>query len=278
MITLALRLQDDFPQHYPLFATRTFTYNGETYPQPQHAAVQLRGHGRHQDRLHPRLRLQPRGLGAARAEARDRRRVRRRHRASRNAAMRTYPQHGAGEGLEREDAPAGAASRRPGQCQGPAQDCSRAACTPTGRCALRRSRLHRHWRLRACAPCSCPALPPVRPHPTASRRCSRDRCRCRPRRRRRCRRCRLPPAGAFQIQIGAFQSQTEAERQLASIRERAGALLSNHSAVTTGRETGRKDDLSRALCRLRGAGDGGQRLHRTQAPQHQLPGDGGGVG
>jgi D-alanyl-D-alanine carboxypeptidase len=30
MVTLALRLQDDFPQHYPLFATRTFTYIGET--------------------------------------------------------------------------------------------------------------------------------------------------------------------------------------------------------------------------------------------------------
>ena len=28
MITLGLRLQDDFPQHYPLFATRTFRYNG----------------------------------------------------------------------------------------------------------------------------------------------------------------------------------------------------------------------------------------------------------
>ena len=30
MVTLALHLQDDFPQHYPLFATRTFTYRGET--------------------------------------------------------------------------------------------------------------------------------------------------------------------------------------------------------------------------------------------------------
>ena len=30
MVTLALRLQDDFPKHYPLFATRTFTYNDET--------------------------------------------------------------------------------------------------------------------------------------------------------------------------------------------------------------------------------------------------------
>lgn len=31
MVTLALRLQDDFPQHYPLFATRTFTYRDETF-------------------------------------------------------------------------------------------------------------------------------------------------------------------------------------------------------------------------------------------------------
>jgi D-alanyl-D-alanine carboxypeptidase len=31
MATLALRLLDDFPQEYRLFATRTFTYKGETY-------------------------------------------------------------------------------------------------------------------------------------------------------------------------------------------------------------------------------------------------------
>ncbi len=31
MVTLALRLQDDFPKHYPLFATRTFEFNGDTY-------------------------------------------------------------------------------------------------------------------------------------------------------------------------------------------------------------------------------------------------------
>ncbi|HZT49810.1 MAG TPA: D-alanyl-D-alanine carboxypeptidase [Hyphomicrobiaceae bacterium] len=31
MVTLALRLQDDFPNHYPLFATRTFTYKDETF-------------------------------------------------------------------------------------------------------------------------------------------------------------------------------------------------------------------------------------------------------
>jgi D-alanyl-D-alanine carboxypeptidase len=31
MVTLALRLQEDFPRHYPLFATRTFTYKDSTY-------------------------------------------------------------------------------------------------------------------------------------------------------------------------------------------------------------------------------------------------------
>jgi D-alanyl-D-alanine carboxypeptidase len=31
MLTLALRLQDDFPKLYPLFATRTFSYNGATH-------------------------------------------------------------------------------------------------------------------------------------------------------------------------------------------------------------------------------------------------------
>ena len=39
--------------------------------------------------------------------------------------------------------------------------------------------------------------------------------------------------GAFHIQIGSFQSQTEAERQLASIRQRAGTLLSNRSGITS---------------------------------------------
>jgi D-alanyl-D-alanine carboxypeptidase len=31
MVTLALRLQDDFPKHYPLFATRSFTYKDEIF-------------------------------------------------------------------------------------------------------------------------------------------------------------------------------------------------------------------------------------------------------
>ena len=78
MVTLALRLQDDFPKHYPLFATRDLHVQRRYLQEPQQAARQLRGHGRPEDRLHPRLGLQPGRLGPARAEARDRRRVRRR--------------------------------------------------------------------------------------------------------------------------------------------------------------------------------------------------------
>lgn len=31
MVTLAIRLQDDFPKHYPMFAMRSFTYNGGSF-------------------------------------------------------------------------------------------------------------------------------------------------------------------------------------------------------------------------------------------------------
>ena len=42
-----------------------------------------------------------------------------------------------------------------------------------------------------------------------------------------------PAAGAFHIQIGAYQSQVEAERRLASAREIAPGLLAKRSPVTT---------------------------------------------
>jgi D-alanyl-D-alanine carboxypeptidase len=37
------------------------------------------------------------------------------------------------------------------------------------------------------------------------------------------------PAGPFQIQVGAFNTQDEAERRLAWVRERAGAVLGAHT-------------------------------------------------
>ena len=43
MVTLGLRLQDDFPRHYRLFATRTFTYAGKTFR--NHNGLLMRYHG-----------------------------------------------------------------------------------------------------------------------------------------------------------------------------------------------------------------------------------------
>ena len=56
---LARAIQDRFPKHYRYFQTRVFNYAGAAPPQPQQAARPGRGRRRHQDRLHPRLRLQP---------------------------------------------------------------------------------------------------------------------------------------------------------------------------------------------------------------------------
>jgi D-alanyl-D-alanine carboxypeptidase len=43
VVALALRLQDDFPKHYALFATRTFAYNGDTYSNHNKLLVNYEG-------------------------------------------------------------------------------------------------------------------------------------------------------------------------------------------------------------------------------------------
>jgi D-alanyl-D-alanine carboxypeptidase len=48
------------------------------------------------------------------------------------------------------------------------------------------------------------------------------------------------PAGGFHVQIGAFKTQGEAERQLASVRQRAGSLLAERAALTTEVRLGEK--------------------------------------
>ena len=60
MITLGLRLQDDFPNYYPLFATRAFSFNRGTYRNHNTMLNNIPGHRRHQDRLHQRIGIQPR--------------------------------------------------------------------------------------------------------------------------------------------------------------------------------------------------------------------------
>ena len=43
MLTLAMRLQDDFPRHYELFKTQTFTYRGKTYRNHNRLLGKIRG-------------------------------------------------------------------------------------------------------------------------------------------------------------------------------------------------------------------------------------------
>ena len=83
-------------------------------------------------------------------------------------------------------------------------------------------------------------------------------------------------AGAFQSRSAPSRARPRPSGSWRRSASAPGAVLSNHSAVTT-RQAGRQGSLSRALRRLRGASDGGQRLHRAQAPEHRLPRDDGGV-
>ena len=56
---LGRAIQDRFPRYYRYFQTRVFHYAGASHPQPQQAARPRRGRRRHQDRLYPRVGLQP---------------------------------------------------------------------------------------------------------------------------------------------------------------------------------------------------------------------------
>ncbi|MCC0006986.1 MAG: D-alanyl-D-alanine carboxypeptidase [Hyphomicrobiaceae bacterium] len=74
MLTLALRLQDEFPEHYKLFATGQFRYAGHNYRNHN----TLRSYrGTDCTPPHRRVRFQPRHVGASQRQASGRGRVRR---------------------------------------------------------------------------------------------------------------------------------------------------------------------------------------------------------
>ena len=74
---LALALYHDFPREYRYFSTREFVFRGPAHRRPRPFARLVSRRRRHQDRLYPRLGLQPRDLGGARRASADRRRSRR---------------------------------------------------------------------------------------------------------------------------------------------------------------------------------------------------------
>ncbi len=60
---LARSLEDRFPRYFRYFSTEEFEYAGQTIGNHNHLLGRVDGRRRHQDRLHPGLRLQPPDLG-----------------------------------------------------------------------------------------------------------------------------------------------------------------------------------------------------------------------
>jgi D-alanyl-D-alanine carboxypeptidase len=247
MITLALRLQDNFPRHYPLFATRTFTFNGETFRNHNTMLFSYEG----SDGLKTGY-TRASGFNLVASVRRGNKHVvgavfGGATASQRNAAMRTYLNIGlmkASERKTRRPAPMLIArAKQPpaivtAPAPQPAQRPAREASPPVVEMARVRPVLvpgAPHLLQHPVAPPaadsiaallarSAPDQAPPQPLTTAS-------APARP---------AAAPAGGFHIQIGAFQSETEAERQLASIRQRAGSLLSDRSAVTSAFRQGDK--------------------------------------
>ena len=63
---LGRAIQDRFPKYYHYFSTRTFAFHGKEMRNHNHLLGNVARRRRHQDRLHPRFRLQHRHLGAPR--------------------------------------------------------------------------------------------------------------------------------------------------------------------------------------------------------------------
>ena len=63
---LGRAIQERFPRYYQYFSTAEFVYRGHAMRNHNHLLGVGRRRRRHQDRLHPRVRLQPRHLGPSR--------------------------------------------------------------------------------------------------------------------------------------------------------------------------------------------------------------------
>jgi D-alanyl-D-alanine carboxypeptidase len=250
MITLALRLQDQFPKHYPLFATRTFTWGGDTHR--NHNTLLFRYQGL--DGMKTGY-IRASGFNLVASVQRGKKRVVAAYfggktAASRNAAVRAQldaalPKASA----QRTRRPAAVVEARADAAPPPARpkETEVAAKAPAeGTSTVPRVEVMRVRPVRAAVevpaadeappasiedllrrpepvpapvparatsdePSAASAPPPAAPDMRAPARAS-------------------VPVGPFQVQIGAFQSQDEAERRLAWARQRAGAVLGTHVA------------------------------------------------
>jgi D-alanyl-D-alanine carboxypeptidase len=223
MIVLALRIQDDYARHYPLFSTRTFTFNGKTYR--NHNSLLFRYPGL--DGMKTGY-IRASGFNLVASARRGKKHVVAvvfggTTAGRRNAAMQTYLNRGFAKASNARTRPrtvalagkGGAAPETRPQVdeQGPNIEVAR----------VRPVRVP-DAQFRHAPPTSIEALldrtpPPAQIPPVAEA---------------------TPPvrqasasvAGAYEIQIGAFQSQSEAERRLATARARAGDALGTCTPMT----------------------------------------------
>ena len=119
MITLGLRLQDDFPRHYRLFSTRTFTYGGKNYRNHNTLLGRYEGTDGIKTGYTRASGFNLVSLGAPRRQARRRRGVRRRYGARAQRQDAVDPQRGLGQSFDQRHAQTGACGARPaaGACR-----------------------------------------------------------------------------------------------------------------------------------------------------------------
>jgi D-alanyl-D-alanine carboxypeptidase len=242
MITLALRIQDQFPKHYPLFSTRTFSWGGDTFRNHNTLLFSYRG----LDGMKTGY-TRASGFNLVASVRRGKKHVVAAYfggytAALRNAAVRARLDAGLARASEhktrRPATPAVAQAEVPPST--PVRAAAAAVVPPTPRPAERTApaaapeegvpagiQVMRVRPVLARAPEPAPAArseasaevddtaPAASPETAAPRRVASAPGRA--------------PAGPFQVQIGAFQTQDEAERRLAWARERAGTLLAAHT-------------------------------------------------
>jgi D-alanyl-D-alanine carboxypeptidase len=219
MIVLALRLYDRFPRFYPWFATRTFTWGGETYR--SHNSLLFRYQG--MEGLKTGY-IRASGFNLVAAAKRGKKRVfvayfGGKTAALRNTAVRAHLDSGFAKASERktrrpslvtpvvaeaaEDSPIGGEAKGAPVADAPAPQPAKRASSD----GLEIARVR-----------------PVRVPDVKARMIAK---------------ADAPPAaedndetaiGAFHVQIGAFQSKAEAKRQLAAVSERAGTVIGAHAA------------------------------------------------
>lgn len=220
MITLALRLQDDFPKRYPLFATRKFTYGDKTYRNHNRLLFNYKGTDGIKTgyiraagfNLVASVRRGGKHVVAALfggKTSRRRNRAMRKHldKALRKASTSKTRRPPAPLTAQEEASPSIAAARaaqRPPERSETGETRVRPVSTSTEPAVTSA--------LQASTSIVTPekgAAPPTRTAAGAG------------------------PAGAFHVQVGAFYTESEAERQLALVRQRAATVLGGHAGLTT---------------------------------------------